>query len=302
MWSLALDLIVLVAVCRIKGRLDKRDGWGRRENSGTDCAAMSPHGTLAPSISIVSRRLIASVRRAALPGGLGWLCFRFTFLLASAPICFFTNQHSGLLRTAGRYIKDTAMQLQMAHPVVGEQPFVDLTSTPGSHPNAAEQANQPGAAWSEQRLILLAVMPTEAACAELALGLGDAGYSLCTAWTTHKALELAEQSPIDVVILDLDGRYEVGGNSTVVSGFRLLHLLWRLTRGRPVALVVISALDYAEVEGAVRERADDFINKPVGGMQLLSRLRGALSRVRARHQQGMTGVTYHHQAAGWAPG
>src|SRR5579885_3799731 len=89
MWSLALDLIVLVAVCRIKGRLDKRDGRGRRENSGTDCAAMSPHGTLAPFISIVSRRLISSVRRAALPGGLGWLCFRFTFLLASAPICFF---------------------------------------------------------------------------------------------------------------------------------------------------------------------------------------------------------------------
>lgn len=191
------------------------------------------------------------------------------------------------------------MQLQITHSVVGARPPADLVATLESNNSTADQANQLPVEWDERRLIVLAVMPTTAACTEVASRLGDSGYGLCTACTTHHALELAEQPLVDVVMLDLDGHYEAGKDGMVISGFRLLHLLWRLTRGRPVALVVISAMDYTEVEGAVRASADDFINKPVGTTQLTSRLRGALGRVRTRARERAE-VAYQHQTAGWA--
>lgn len=191
------------------------------------------------------------------------------------------------------------MQPQIAHSVVGAHPPADLVSTPDSYSGTTDQATPLPAEWDEQRFIVLAVMPTTAACTELASRLGDAGFGFCTACTTRKALELAEQPFVDGVVLDLDGHYEAGMDGMVVSGFRLLHLLWRQTRGRPIALVVISRMDYTEVEGAVRACADDFINTPVGTAQLTSRLRGAHGRVRARHQQRAAGAAYQRPAGEW---
>jgi DNA-binding response OmpR family regulator len=64
-----------------------------------------------------------------------------------------------------------------------------------------------------------------------------------------------------------------------------LHLLGRLRHGRPLAVVVMTSLDYTEVEGPVRASADDFINKPIEPAQLLCRLQGALDRLRTCRQQ-----------------
>jgi CheY-like chemotaxis protein len=91
--------------------------------------------------------------------------------------------------------------------------------------------------------------------------------------------------PLDVIVLDLDEMYEISPGQVVISGFRLLHLLGRLTRERPVAVVVMSSMDFAEVEGPVRASADDFVNKPIEAAQFIRRLQGALDRARTRHQQ-----------------
>jgi DNA-binding response OmpR family regulator len=136
----------------------------------------------------------------------------------------------------------------------------------------------------EERIAVLMVIPEGAVPAEIVVHLDASGYEVWTASNGRAAVELAEQSPPDIILLDLDGMYEIN-HMVKVSGFRVLHLLGRLKRGHPVAVVVMTALDYTEVEGPVRASADDFINKPIEPAQLLCRLQGALDRVRNRHQQ-----------------
>ncbi len=157
-----------------------------------------------------------------------------------------------------------------------------LAITPVDEPSA--QASLPSVvAPFEERIAVLMVIPENTA-AEIVEHLDASGYDVWTASNGRAAMELAEQSPPDIILLDLDGMYEI--NHTVkVSGFRVLHLLGRLKRGHPVAVVVMTSQDYAEVEGPVRASADDFINKPIEPAQLLCRLQGALERARSRHQQ-----------------
>ena len=52
-----------------------------------------------------------------------------------------------------------------------------------------------------------------------------------------------------------------------------------------MAVVVMTSMDYAEVEGPVRASADDFVKKPIDAARLIHRLQGALDRVRSRYQQ-----------------
>jgi len=131
----------------------------------------------------------------------------------------------------------------------------------------------------------LIAIPAEAARAELSLHLGASGYEVWAASTGWAVMELAEHQHLDGILLDLDGMYEAGQEQAMISGFRVLQLLGRLARGRPVAVVVMTSMDFAEVEGPVRASADDFVNKPIEPAQLIRRLQGALERVRARHQR-----------------
>ncbi len=163
-------------------------------------------------------------------------------------------------------------------------------------PTAGSENNQPDILYTatpvlieDERLpAVLTVTPVESARQEIILRLSASGYVTWAAGTVCEALELAEQVAPDVIVLDLDEQYEAGPQQgVVISGFRLLHLLRRLTSGRPVALVVVTRLDYAEVEGAIRASADALVNKPVLLAQLLGRLRAALERVRRRYQQSV---------------
>lgn len=88
-----------------------------------------------------------------------------------------------------------------------------------------------------------------------------------------------------VLVLDLDGQYAMSRAGAMISSVRLLALLGRLRRGRPVAIVVLTRLDYAEVEGAVRAHADDVVNPPVPPAHLIGRLRAVLARVCVCRQQ-----------------
>ncbi len=83
----------------------------------------------------------------------------------------------------------------------------------------------------------------------------------------------------------------------MISGFRLLYLLRRLTGDRPVALIVLTEMDYAEVEGVVRASADALVNRPLLPMQLVGRVHAALARARSRHRQD-TLTQYHRLSAG----
>ncbi len=151
----------------------------------------------------------------------------------------------------------------------------------------------------EQRIAVLVVIPTEAASSELLRRLDAAGYDVWAASTGRAAMELAEQTPPDIILLDLDEMYEIG-QAIKVSGFRVLHLLGRLRNGHPMALVVMTRLDYSEVEGPIRASADDLVNKPIEPAQLIKRLQGALARVRARYGDRCAGDATRGQAPGLA--
>ncbi|HEU5370351.1 MAG TPA: response regulator [Ktedonobacterales bacterium] len=134
------------------------------------------------------------------------------------------------------------------------------------------------------RIALLIVMPKDAVPPGLPLRLDASGYAVQMACKGCTAMELAEQTPPDIILLDLDGIYEIN-QAGKVSGFRVLQLLGRLRRGHPMAVVVMTSMDYTEVEGPVRASADDFVKKPIDAAHLIHRLQGALDRVRSRYQQ-----------------
>ncbi len=150
---------------------------------------------------------------------------------------------------------------------------------------------------AEQRPAVLVVAPVEATLLEVTVRLSASGHEVYTASTAQEALERAEQMPLDVILLDLDGSYSTGWDGVMISGFRLLYLLRRLTGDRPVALIVLTEMDYAEVEGVVRASADALVNRPLLPMQLVGRVHAALARARSRHRQD-TLTQYHRLSAG----
>ena len=152
----------------------------------------------------------------------------------------------------------------------------------------------------EQRIAVLVVIPLETAPAELLHRLDASGYDVWAASSGRAAVELAEQTPPDIILLDLDGMYEIS-QASKVSGFRVLHLLGRFRSGYPMAVVVMTSMDYAEVEGPIRAGADDFVSKPIEPAKLIQRLQGALARVRARHRQRGADDGAPGQSHGLAP-
>jgi DNA-binding response OmpR family regulator len=157
-------------------------------------------------------------------------------------------------------------------------------AVPGEDDQRTPEAHRPVIVPQKQHIAVLVVIPSDVVPSEIALRLDASGYEVRAASTGRAAVEVAEQTPPDIILLDLDGRYEIS-LAVKVSGFRLLHLLGRLRQAHPMAVVVMTSQDYTEVEGPVRASADDFINKPIQPAQLHRRLQGALERVRNRHQQ-----------------
>jgi len=183
-----------------------------------------------------------------------------------------------------RVYKGYAMQRQPGQSTVIEHALVGSAFGTESDGARKDKVSPPALVQREQRPAVLAVTPTEVSRAALVTCLSASEYEVWAVCRGREALELAEHTSLDAVLLDLDGSYEAGLNGTMISGFRLLYLLWRLTRGRPVAIVVTTSMDYAEVEGQIQANADDFVNKSVAPAQLLCRIRAALERVRRRHQ------------------
>jgi DNA-binding response OmpR family regulator len=168
---------------------------------------------------------------------------------------------------------------------VREPLLQEPVASTGSERILPDEAIQPALGADQQRPTVVVVLPTKSACAAFVAHLPAPEYAVWAVWTGAAALEVAEGLSTGVLVLDLDGRYAMSRVGAMISGVRLLALLGCLARGRPVAIMVLTRLDYAEVEGAVRAHADDVVTLPVSPAHLISRLRAALGRVRIRHQQ-----------------
>ena len=141
-------------------------------------------------------------------------------------------------------------------------------------------------AWERSGPRLLVVMSAGEERKKFSERLSDAGYVVAIAGTAYEAIEYTEQEPMDGIVLDLDAPYEAGARQAMISGFRLLELLWRAARARPAALVVLTALDYAEIDDVLCRRIDALLKRSLTTAQLLARLDAALAQISRRRQSG----------------
>src|SRR5690606_35873013 len=96
------------------------------------------------------------------------------------------------------------------------------------------------------------------------------GHALSSAETAIEALALAEETPIELVLLDL-GLPDADG----------VEIIAKLKAISGAAVIVLSARHLeADKVRALDEGADDYINKPFGIDELLARVRAAERRLR----------------------
>jgi DNA-binding response OmpR family regulator len=120
---------------------------------------------------------------------------------------------------------------------------------------------------------LLLVEDSQRLQRSIGAGLRRAGYALDVAGDGPTGLQLAENNPYDVIILDL-----------MLPGLDGLSLLHRLRQGDGDAhVIILTARDTVEdrVRG-LRAGADDFLTKPFAFEELLARIQAL---VRRRHGQ-----------------
>src|SRR5579863_36937 len=112
----------------------------------------------------------------------------------------------------------------------------------------------------------------------LEYGLGQAGFSVRSVADGSSALDLLEEWPADVIVLDvmLPG----------TDGFALLPELRRLTTS-PVIMLTARAETSEKVAG-LAAGADDYLAKPFDLEELVARLRTLLRRPRIEHREAFT--------------
>jgi|SRR5580698_821518 DNA-binding response OmpR family regulator len=108
-------------------------------------------------------------------------------------------------------------------------------------------------------------------CSEISRVLQQCGLHVQTANSLEKALQLAQQSPYDAILVEFNLRSESKDSTSAGMG---LELICRLrASGTKAALVVFTAMEGEVYETMSREAgADDFIQKVAGITHLLSRL------------------------------
>jgi len=118
---------------------------------------------------------------------------------------------------------------------------------------------------------ILVVDDDHSLCRALAKGLGAHGYDVVTALTGHEAISLAAKTYPHLLMVDL-GLPQFSGVEVVTA-----------VRGWSSApIIVVSTRPQEAAKGAALVAgADDYLMKPFGINELLSRIRGALRRVAA---------------------
>lgn len=119
---------------------------------------------------------------------------------------------------------------------------------------------------------------------ELATALRNAQFEVRCVAAWDRLLEAAERITADIVLVDMDVVEKEAAASGRLSGHRLVTLLARLLARRPTALVVMTRLDFAEIEDLARAGVHALISPQTGTRRLVQSLQTAMERVRERHR------------------
>ena len=127
------------------------------------------------------------------------------------------------------------------------------------------------AAASDVRAALLLVEDEPGVASFIRQGLGEEGYAVTWAETGLRAIEVVEQQPVDLVLLDV--------RLPDLSG---LEVCQRLRLHHPhLPVMMLTALDAVDDRVAgLRAGADDYLPKPFAFDELLARIEALLRRAR----------------------
>lgn len=141
---------------------------------------------------------------------------------------------------------------------------------------------------------LLTIEPTPLLAHEHARVFRAANYTMRSVRSWHHAVEWVARGELDVVLLDADA-IEANVSALNVSTRRVVTLLRRAARGRPLIIAVVSARDFVEIEDVVRAGVD--VPSGLGGL-LDSAHRGRAAaarharRSRAQRLTWQTGIIH----------
>lgn len=121
---------------------------------------------------------------------------------------------------------------------------------------------------------------------DVATALRNAQFEIRCVAAWDRLPEAVERIQADIVLVDMDVvEKETGEKSGQFSGHRLVTLLARLVARRPTALVVITRLDFAEIEDLARAGISALIPPQAGARRLVQLIQAAMERARERHRR-----------------
>jgi transposase/DNA-binding NarL/FixJ family response regulator len=118
---------------------------------------------------------------------------------------------------------------------------------------------------------------------DIATSLRQERYDLRYVATWSRLPEAVDRIQADVVLVDIDAADLLYDGVQNLSGYRLVTLLARQLARRPVAIVVMTKLDFAEIEELGRSGVHAIVSPEIGGRALVDQLRIALDKAHGRH-------------------
>lgn len=168
-------------------------------------------------------------------------------------------------------------------PALLHGPVSPSSATSASHPstNAARTLAVRDDPPPEALPVVLTARTLVTARPALVETLRVAHYLVRVAPAWDQLLDDIEDRPVDAVLVDLDAVNRTQrGHIFDMSGHRLVSLLARLSLTRRFALLVQTALDFAEIEDLVRLGIHALIGPELADEQLVPLIHAALRRVR----------------------
>ncbi|MGO8951257.1 MAG: transposase [Ktedonobacterales bacterium] len=117
---------------------------------------------------------------------------------------------------------------------------------------------------------------------DIAAGLRQESYDLRHVATWNRLPEAIDRVQADVVLVDMDAVDLMCDGAQSMSGHRLVTLLARQLAQRPIALVVMTRLDFSEIEDLARAGVHAVVSPSTSAQSLIEQVRVALDSARKR--------------------
>jgi hypothetical protein len=118
---------------------------------------------------------------------------------------------------------------------------------------------------------------------DITAGLRQENFELRYVAAWNRLQKAIDRIQADVVLVDMDAADQMYDGIQNLSGHRLVSLLARQLQKRPMGLVVMTCLDFAEIEDLARAGIHSIVSPRAGVSALIEQLRFARERARRRY-------------------